>query len=139
MPTTQQVKGIVERLKEKPLVKASDFCIVGDAFILTRLEGTERKYNGCWAIASELRDFTIAVDVHDNTLTVKPDNLNPIDLPDVRRQLPQTLERIKRLRGLGMLDRCAYTNLEALGRQTYLTEVEKIVLQCLENHYGINQ
>ena len=139
LPTGRIVKSIVERLKEKPLVKASDFCTIGDPFILTRLEGTERKYNGCWAIASELRDFTIAVDVHDNTLTVKPDNLNPIDLPDVRRQLPQTLERIKRLRGLGMLDRCAYTNLEALGRQTYLTEVEEIVLQCLENHYGINQ
>ena len=133
------VKSIVERLKEKPLVKASDFCQIGDAFILTRLEGAERKYNGCWAIALEVRDFTIAVDVYDNTLTVKPDNLNPIDLPDVRRQLPQTLKRIKQLRSVGMLDRCAYTHLEALGRQTYLTEVEEIVLQCLENHYGINQ
>ena len=133
------VKSIVERLKEKPLVKASDFCQIGDAFILTRLEGAERKYNGCWAIALEVRDFTIAVDVYDNTLTVKPDNLNPIDLPDVRRQFPQTLKRIKQLRSVGMLDRCAYTHLEALGRQTYLTEVEEIVLQCLENHYGINQ
>ncbi len=133
------VKGIVERLKEKPLVKASDFCTIGDPFILTRLEGAERKYNGCWAIASELREFTIAVDVYDTTLAVKPDNLDPIDLPDVRRQLPQTLKRIKRLRGIGMLDRCAYTHLEALGRQTHLTDVEEIVLQCLENHYGINQ
>jgi hypothetical protein len=43
MPTTKQVKDIVERLKEKPLIKASDFCTVGDAFILTRLEGSERK------------------------------------------------------------------------------------------------
>ena len=90
-PTGKQVKGIVERLKEKPLVKASDFCSVGDPFILTRLEGAERKYNGCWAIASDLRDFTIAVDVYDNTLTVKPDNLDLIDLPNARRQLPETL------------------------------------------------
>jgi len=29
----------------------------------------------------------------------------PIDVPDVRRQLPETLKRIKRLRGLGRLDR----------------------------------
>ena len=138
VPSGRIVKGIVERLKEKPLVKASDFCTVGDPFILTRLEGTERKYNGCWAIARELRDFTIAVDVHDTTLAVKPDNLDPIDLPDVRRQLPQTLKRIKRLRSLGMLDRCAYTHLEALGRQTYLTDVEEGLLQWLENHYNVN-
>ena len=137
VPSGRIVKSIVERLKEKPLIKASDFCTVGDAFILTRLDGVERKYNGCWAIAFELRDFTIAVDVHDTTLAVKPDNLDPIDLPDVRRQLPQTLKRIQRLRSAGILDRCAYTVLESLGRQTYLTDVEEVVLKCLENHYGI--
>ncbi len=138
IPSGLIVKGIVERLKEKPLVKASDFCTVGDPFILTRLEGTERKYNGCWAIAFELRDFTIAVDVHDNTLTVKPDNLDPIDLPDVRRQLPQTLKRIKQLRDCGLLDRCAYTVLESLGRQTYLTSIEEKFLQVMEQEYGIS-
>lgn len=138
VPTGRIVQGIVQRLKEKPLVKASDFCTVGDAFMLTGLEGAERKYNGCWAIASELREFTIAVDVHDNTLAVKPDNLDPIDLPDVRRQLPQTLKRIRKLRNAGILDRCAYTVLESLGRQTYLTDVEEVMLQCLENHYKIN-
>ncbi len=138
MPTTKQVKSIVERLKEKPLVKASDFCNIGDAFILTRLEGTERKYNGCWAIASELRDFTIAVDVHDNTIAVKPDNLDPIDLPDVRRQLPETLKRIRHLRNCGLLDRCAYTVLESLGRQIYLTDFEADLLTFMEQRYGIS-
>jgi hypothetical protein len=131
------VKGIVERLKEKPLVRASNFCQIGDVFILTRLEGAERKYNGCWAIARELRDFTIAVDVYDNTLTVKPDNLDPIDLPDVRRQLPQTLRRIKRLRESGLLDRCVYTVLESFGRQTYLTDFEAELLTFMEQRYGI--
>ncbi len=136
-PTGLQVKGIVERLKEKPLIKASDFCTVGDPFILTRLEGAERKYNGCWAIASQLRDFTIAVDVHDNTLTVKPDNLDPIDLPDVRRQLPETLKRIKHLRNCGLLDRCAYTVLESLGRQIYLTDFEEKLLVFMETEYKV--
>ncbi len=137
VPSGRIVKGIVERLKEKALVKASDFCTIGDAFILTRLEGAERKYNGCWAITKELRDFTIAVDVYDNTLTVKPDNLDPIDLPDVRRQLPQTLRRIKRLRESGLLDRCVYTVLESFGRQTYLTDFEAELLTFMEQRYGI--
>ena len=140
MPTIKQVKSIVERLKEKPLVKASEFCTVGDAFILTRLEGTERKYNGCWAIAGELRDFTIAVDVYDGELAVKPENLNPIDLPDVRRQLPQTLKRIKRLRNnnVEMLDRGASNILRDLGRQIYLTEFEADLLTFMEERYGID-
>ncbi len=137
VPSGRIVKGIVERLKEKPLIKASDFCQIGDAFILTRLEGAERKYNGCWAIASEHRDFTIAVDVHDTILAVKPDNLNPINLPDVRRQLPVMLKRIRRLRECDRLDRCAYTVLESLGRQIYLTEVEELLLSCLEEHYKV--
>ncbi|WP_199192382.1 hypothetical protein [Chlorogloea sp. CCALA 695] len=131
------VKDIVQRLKEKPLVKASDFCTIGDAFMLTRLEGTERKYNGCWAIAFELRDFTIAVDVYDGELAVKPDNLDPIDLPDVRRQLPETLKRIRRLRESGLLDRCVYTVLESFGRQTYLTDFEAELLTFMEQRYGI--
>lgn len=137
VPSGRIVKGIVERLKQKPLVKASDFCAIGDPFILTRLEGVERKYNGCWAIARELRDFTIAVDVHDNTLAVKPDNLDPIDLPDARRQLPETLKRIRRLRECGLLDRCAYTVLESLGRQIYLTPLEEKFLQVMEREYKV--
>lgn len=138
MPSGRIVKVIVERLKEKPLIKASNFCQVGDVFTLTRLEGNERKYNGCYCVARELRDFTIAVDVHDTTLAVKPDNLNPIDLPDVRHQLPETLKRIRRLREVKMLDRGACNVLNDLMRQIYLTEVEEGLLQWLENHYSAN-
>jgi hypothetical protein len=140
VPTGRTVKGIIERLKEKPLVKASDFCTVGDAFILTRLEGGERKYNGCWAIAFEVRDFTIAVDVYDGEIAVKPDNLDPIDLPDVRRQLPETLKRIKRLRNnVEMLDRGASNILKDLGRQIYLTDFEDKLLTFMEQCYGIGE
>ncbi len=77
-------------------------------FTLIRLEGSERKYNTCWAIASAVKDFSVVVDCHDGTLTVKPENLQPIDEPDARRQLPQILKRIRRLRDVGLLDRAAY-------------------------------
>lgn len=43
VPTGRVVKSIVERLKEKTLRNTSDFCSIGDAFILARLEGAERK------------------------------------------------------------------------------------------------
>ena len=131
-------KGIVERLKEKYHTSATDKHNVDDVFWVTGLSGSERKYNNCWAIAIAVNDFTVVVDVHDGDLAVKPDNLNPIDSPDVRRQLPQILLRIRRLRECGMLDRCAYTLLESLGKQTYLTELEEKLLSYLEEYYRVN-
>lgn len=139
IPSGRIVKDIVQRLKEKPLTLASDYCSIGDVFTLIRLEGKDRKYNGCPCIASELRDFTISVDVHDTVLTVRPDNLQPIDFPDARLSLPETLKRIRRLRDCGLLDRCAYTVLESLGRQIYLTSLEEKFLQLLEQEYKITQ
>jgi hypothetical protein len=137
VPSGRIVKGIVERLKSKPLRTASDFCSPGDVFTLIRLEGEQRKYNGCWAISSHINDFTILVDVHDGTILVKPENLKPIDEPDVRRQLPQTLKRIRRLRNVGLLDRGVYNVLDDLGRQTYLTDFEDDLLTFIEQRHGI--
>lgn len=138
VPSGRIVKGIVERLKQKPLTKATDFCKEDDVFTLTGLVERERKYNGYWAIATAVREFIVEVDVHDATLTVKPENLNPIDSPDVRRELPTILKRIKRLRDCGFLDRGAYNVLEDLGRHTYLTPVEEGLLTWLEKYYGID-
>jgi len=137
IPTGRVVKDIVQRLKEKPLTLARDFCSIGDVFTLTRLEGVERKYNGCACIAKELRDFTVVVDVHDNTLTVRSENLQPIDSPDARKQLPQTLKRIRRLRSIGSLDRGACNVLKDLGQQIYLTDFEDKLLTFMEQEYGI--
>ncbi|URD53714.1 hypothetical protein [Chroococcidiopsis sp. CCNUC1] len=138
VPSGRVVKGIVEQLKEKPLVLAKDYCQVGDVFILTRLEGKEKKYNGCWAIAVEPRDFTVIVEVHDATLTVKPENLNKIDSPEAHRQLPQILQRIRKVREVpGFRDRAAYAMLEHLGKQTYLTPLEDKVLRLIEQEYGV--
>ena len=126
-------------MKEKPLYKASDFCQVGDVFILTKLEATERKYNGCWAIAVALHEFTVEVAVHDNTLIVHSENLNKIDSPEAHQQLPLLKQRIWRLRDRPELDRGAYTVLESLGRQSYLTLVEERLLRCLEEYYGVGE
>jgi hypothetical protein len=137
VPSGRVVKGIVERLKEKPLHLASDFCKPGDIFTLVRLEGKEKKYNGYSCVAVATKDFTVVVETHNEVLTVKPDNLNKIDSPDARRELPQILVRIKRLRSKDeLLDRFAYTTLDHLGRQTYLTSVEDKVLRLLEEEYG---
>ena len=136
-PSGRAVKGIVERLKEKPRLHAADFCCTGDVFVLTKLEDSDRKYNGCPCVAVELKQFSVDVDVHDTTLTVKPENLKKVDSPDAYRQLPQILKRIRRLRQVDSLDRSVIYFLEGVGRQIYLTEVEDMLLSCLEKHYEI--
>ena len=70
---------------------------------------------------------------------MKPDNLNSIDLPDVRRQLPQTLKRIKKLRNIEILDRGAKNILKDLGRQIYLTDLENKLLSFLERECRIEE
>jgi hypothetical protein len=138
VPSSRIVKGIVEQLKEKPLRYATDFCYVGDAFTLTRLEGCERKYNNYPCIATKLKDFTILVEVFDGTIAVKPENLRPIDDPDVCRQLPATIRRIRQLRSVGLLDRGADALLTHLGRQMYLTNLEVELLTFLEQRYEVS-
>ncbi len=139
VPSGRIVKGIVAQLKEKPLVLNKDDCQVGDVFTLVRLEGKGKKYNGCWAIALELTDLTVIVDVHDATVTVKPDNLDKIDSPCLKRQLPQTLKRIRQLRKIDSLDRGADNVLEDLGKHTDLTPVEEGLLTWLEKYYKVDE
>lgn len=137
VPSGRVVKEIVEQLTEKPRILAKDVCRVGDVCTLVRLAGQAKKYRDCWAIVVEPRDSTVLVEVHDGTLSVKPDNLAKIDSPEVKRQLPQTLQRIRQLRQVGVLDRGAYNILKALGKQTDLTSVEEGLLAWLEQYYRV--
>ena len=76
----------------------------------------------------KLKVLTSITDVHDATITVKPENLHKIDLHKAHQQLPQLLQRIRRLRKVGFLDRGAHNVLEDLGKYTDLTSVEEGLL-----------
>ena len=133
-PTGRAVKGIVEQKKAKPPTGVTDSYSKDQAFTLAGLSGQERKYNGCWAIATAVNDFTVEVEVYDAVLTVKPDNLEPIDSPAECQQVQAIAARIKRLRAYE-LDRGAYPILESLKRHTYLTPLEEELLTFLEKRY----
>lgn len=135
-PTAKVVRSVVEQIKERPLFLATDFCAPGDVFTLTKLLEHERKYNGYPCVAVELKHFTIDVDVYNATLSVKPENLKKIDAPNVRRQLPAIIKRIKRLQQYN-LDRSAYPILDLLGKRTYLTSFEDKLLTLMEHEHGI--
>ncbi|WP_052672415.1 hypothetical protein [Aliterella atlantica] len=136
-PSGRIVKSIVEQLKERPLRYATEFCAVGDVFTLTQLEGEERRYNCYPCVAVDLNEFTVKVDVCNTTIAVKPENLKSVDSPDVVHQFPIVLRRIRRLWQCE-LDRGATSVLEALSKQTYLTDLEEKLLTFLEREYKID-
>lgn len=135
VPTGQLVQEIAKQFQKKSLALVQHDWQVDDIFTLNGLEGKDKKYNRCWAIAVELTDFAVIVDVHDATITVKPENLNKIDSPYVKRQLRQTLRRIKQLHEVGSLDRGADNVLKDLIKHIALTPVEEDLLSWLENYY----
>lgn len=139
LPPVVLYKEIVKQFKQKPPVLTPDDWHVGDIFTLN-LEGKDKKYNGCWAVVLEVTDCTVMVDVHDATLSVKPENLHKqVDGLKARQQVPQILQRIRRLREVGFLDRGANNVLEDLGKHTDLTSVEEGLLSWLEKYYQIDE
>jgi hypothetical protein len=53
-----------------------------------------RKYNGCWAIATGVNNFTVEVEVYDTVLSVKSENLKPIDSPAECERVRALADRI---------------------------------------------
>ena len=139
IPSGRIIKEIVKQFKQKPTVLTQDDWHVGDVCTLKRLEGKDKKYNGCWGVVLEITDGTVMIDVHDATLTVKPENLRKIDALQAHQQVPQILRRIRQLREVGFLDRGADNVLEDLGKQTDLTFVEEGLLAWLEKYYEVDE
>jgi len=137
LPTARTIKGIVERLKERDPPPPALPYHEGDVFVIRSQSGELKKYAGCWAIATQMNEYTISVHVHDREIIVKPEVLEPIDSLSEAAEVRTIAERITRLRQCDPLDRAACLVLELLGRQTYLTEVESGLLLWLENYYGV--
>lgn len=103
VPTARLVKSIVKCLKQQnttPPISSKP----GDVFMIGSKSGELRKYNSCWAIATQINQDTVCVHVHDGDLTVKPENLEPIDSPSQCEQVRAIAQRIARLRQCGLLD-----------------------------------
>lgn len=137
VPTAKTVKGIVERLKERDTTPAPIAYKPGDVFLISAKSGELKKYAGCWAIATQINEYTVGVQVHNGSLVVKPETLEPLDSLAECQEVRAIQERISRLRQCESLDQCANAVLLNLGRQTHMSEVAEALLSCLENYYGV--
>lgn len=137
VPSGRIVKGIVDQLKERDITPPPIHYKPNDVFLICSRSGPLRRYDRCWALAVQVNEYTVTVHVHDGNLTVKPENLEPIDSPAECLEVRAIAQRITQLSSCGLLDRGAYVVLESLGRQTYLTNVEEGLLTWLENYYGV--
>lgn len=136
-PSGRIVKGIVERIKEKPLHLASDYCKEGEVFFLQRLVGIEKHYNGCWAIAIEVESrFTIKAAVYDGTLELRQENMKPIDSRQTQAEIREIYERIKRLMEC-QLDPIDEAQIEVLCRRPSFTSRQKQALSAMEKVYRV--
>lgn len=137
VPSGRIVKGILERLKEKPLLLASDYCEQGEVFFLQRLTGTEIKYNGYWAIAIEVENrFTVKAAVYNKVVEVKQENMNRIDSEQTQAEIQEIYECIKRLIEC-QLDPIDEAQIEVLCRRPWFTPRQKQALNALMVLYGV--
>lgn len=139
IPTAKDIKGIVERLREKPLLLASDYCKQGEVFFLQRLTGTEIKYNGSWAIAIEVENrFTVKAAVYNAVVEVKPENMKRIDSEQTQAEIKEIYERIRRLLEC-QLDPIDEVQIELLCRRPWFTPRQKQALSALEIIYRVQE
>lgn len=138
VPTGKLVKGVVERLKEKPLNFAHMYCAEGEIFRLQRLDGADGKYNGWWGIALEVENrLTVSCQVYDKTIEIRQHNIKRIDMTEEQLiQQREIIERVSRLARCN-LDPAAWALLETLNRQNHYTDYQLQMLYLTEKYYGI--
>lgn len=128
-------KGIVERMKEKPLYLPSDYCEVGEVFFLQRLCGEERKYNGCWAIAIEVENrFTVKAAIYKGALEVRQENIERIDCNQTQTEIREIHQRLTQLMKCE-LDPIDEAQIEILCRRPWFTDRQKQALSAMEEVY----
>lgn len=137
VPTGKIVKGIVERMKEKPLYLASDYCLLGEVFFLQRLCGEERKYNGCWAIAIEVENrFTVKAAIYKGALEVRQENIQRIDCEQTQAEIRDIHQRLTELTKY-QLDPIDEAQIEILCRRPWFTDRQKQALSAIESVYQV--
>ncbi|BAZ02921.1 hypothetical protein NIES37_69340 (plasmid) [Tolypothrix tenuis PCC 7101] len=133
VPSHRIVKDIVQRIMERTQVP-NTYQLGEVCKILAKDNPELRGKGGCWAIVTQVNDFTCTVRTWDGELTVGLKHLKPYEyLPEDCQQVQEICARINRVYSSG-LEESVQSFLESLGklRRAYLTDLEEKVLRVLE-------
>ncbi len=135
VPSGRIVKNIVDQIRQRTQV-ANPWREGNVAMIMVKDNPDLRGKGGCWAVITEVHDFSCTVRLWDGDYQVKPENLK--DLPYSNEQQKAVRELSDRLSKLynPEMEETAKAVLASLGRvdRPWLTEFEEKVLRMLEEN-----
>ena len=135
VPTAKTIKGIVERLQERDATPPPILFTEGDVVLIRGLGNPDlRKYDGQWAIALQINEYTVTVALGGKDVSVKPQFLEDVD-PKDWAEIKAMNERINRLQQYD-LDPMEVAGLEVLRRRTCFTPRQILLLERMEQDYG---
>jgi len=137
VPSGRVVKSIVERLKERDTTPPPIPFQPGDVMLIRGLGNPElRKYDGQWAIALAINEYTVTVGLNGLNIPVKPQFLEPVE-PEYWVEIKAVNERISRLQLECDLDAADDAVLEVLRRRTCFTSRQMLLLERMEEDYAL--
>ena len=127
----------MERIKERDATPPPIPFQEGDVVLIRGMGNPNlRQHNGRWASATAINEYTITVALDGKDVAVKPQFLEPVD-PKYWAEIKAVHQRISRLQLSYNLDPAEDAVLEVLLRRTNFTSKQMILLNFLEQQYGI--
>ncbi len=135
VPSGRIVKSIVDQIRERNSVP-NPWCESDVAMILVKDNPDLRGKGGCWAVITEVHDFSCTVRLWDGDYQVKPENLKQLPYSNEQQEMVRKLcDRLSKLYDPEM-EETAKAILASLGKidRPYLTELEEKLLMFLEGN-----
>lgn len=137
VPTAKTVKGIVKRLKERNTTPPPIPFQTGEVVLICGAGNPDlRKYDGQWAIALQINEYTVTLAVNGKNISVQPQFLKKVE-PNYWAKIKAVNKRITRLQLGRELDPIEEAGLEVMRRRISFTPKQMLFLQWLESNYGI--
>jgi hypothetical protein len=138
VPSARVVSDIVQRIRERTRVPIA--YRVGDVVeILVKDNPELRGMGGCWAIVSEVREFSLLIRAWNEEYTVREENLKDLGYsPAQREEVRKLSDRLTRLSSID--EETVKAIGAALGKlkRPYLTPLEEKLLAWLESESGVS-
>ncbi|MBH8565535.1 hypothetical protein I8748_25735 [Nostoc sp. CENA67] len=139
VPSARIVKDVVQQIMERTQVPNT--YQLGEVCQILALDNPDLKgKSGCWAIVSQVNDFSCKVKMWDGEYTVGVKHLKSYEyLPGECEQMRLLCDRIHKLRNNENLEEAARAMLRQLGelKRPYLTALEEKLLNVVEKEYAI--